>query len=63
MRGLIVGAIALLAAILLPLSAAQAAFKLEGRPKVAMLHLATVDDGGWSESLDRARVETERRSG
>ena len=63
MRGLIFGAIALLAASLLPLSMAQAAFKLEGRPKVAMLHLATVDDGGWSEALDRARVETETALG
>ena len=63
MRGLIFGAIALLAASLLPLSATQAAFKLEGRPKVAMLHLGTVDDGGWSEALDRARVKTEEALG
>ena len=63
MRGLIVGAIALLAASLLSLTAAQAAFKLEGWPKVAMLHLATVDDGGWSEALDRARVKTEEALG
>ena len=63
MRGLIIGAIALLAASLLSLTAAQAAFKLEGRPKVAMLHLATVDDGGWSEALDRARVKTEEALG
>ncbi len=63
MRGLIFGAIALLATSLLPLSVVQAAFKLEGRPKVAMLHLATVDDGGWSEALDRARVKTEEALG
>ena len=63
MRALIFGVIALLAASLLTLSAAQAAFKLEGRPKVAMLHLATVDDGGWSEALDRARVKTEEALG
>ena len=63
MRGLIIGAIALLAAGLLSLSAAQAAFKLDGRPKVAMLHLATVNDGGWSEALDRARVKTEETLG
>ena len=48
---------------MLSLTAAQAAFKLEGRPKVAMLHLATVDDGGWSEALDRARVKTEEALG
>ena len=63
MRGLIFGVIALLAASLLPLSATQAAFKLEGRPKVAMLHLGTVNDGGWSEALDRARVKTEEALG
>ena len=63
MRRLIFGIIALLAASLLSLTAAQAAFKLEGRPKVAMLHLATVDDGGWSEALDRARVRTEEALG
>ena len=63
MRGLIFGIVALLAASLLPLSAAQAAFKLDGRPKVAMLHLATIDDGGWSEALDRARVRTEEALG
>ena len=63
MRGLIFEIIALLAASLLSLTAAQAAFKLEGRPKVAMLHLATVDDGGWSEALDRARVKTQEALG
>lgn len=41
-------------------STADAEFKLEGEPKIAMLQLATINDGGWSEALEYARLETER---
>ena len=44
-------------------STSQAAFKLEGEPKIAMLQLATVNDGGWSEALEYARAKTEEALG
>jgi basic membrane lipoprotein Med (substrate-binding protein (PBP1-ABC) superfamily) len=44
-------------------SAANAQFKLEGEPKIAMLQLATANDGGWSEALEYARVASEEAIG
>ena len=40
-------------------STANAQFKLDGEPKIAMLMVSTINDGGWSEALEYARVETE----
>ena len=51
----IAGAVAAVAMSALAATGAQAAFKLEGEPKIAMLQLATVNDGGWSEALEYAR--------
>ena len=39
-------------------SAADAQVQIEGEPKIAMLQLATINDGGWSEALEYARVNT-----
>ena len=57
------GAVAVVAMSVVAVSASEAAFKLEGEPKVAMLQLATVNDGGWSEALEYARVKTEEALG
>ena len=57
------GAIATVAIGALTVSGAQAAFKLDGDPKIAMLQLGTVNDGGWSEALEYARVKTEEALG
>lgn len=38
---------------------AEAAFKLEGEPKIALIYASTINDGGWTESLDYARVKLE----
>ena len=59
----ITGAVAAVAISAFAVSASEAAFKLEGEPKVAMLQLATVNDGGWSEALEYARVKTEEALG
>ena len=59
----IAGAVAAVAMSALAATGAQAAFKLEGEPKIAMLQLATVNDGGWSEALEYARVKTEEALG
>ena len=53
------GAVAAIAVSVLAVSSTQAAFNLEGEPKIAMLQLATINDGGWSEALEYARVKTE----
>ncbi len=56
-----VGAAAAVAVSMLTLpTPAEAEFKLEGDPKIAMLQLATVNDGGWSEALEYARLKTEK---
>lgn len=55
----VTGSVAAVAMSVLAVAGAEAAFKLEGEPKVAMLQLATVNDGGWSEALEYARVKTE----
>ncbi len=57
------GAVAALAMSAFAAAEVHAAFKLEGEPKVAMLHLATVNDGGWTEALEYARVKTEEALG
>ncbi|MDE0389268.1 MAG: BMP family ABC transporter substrate-binding protein, partial [Rhodospirillales bacterium] len=59
----IAGAAAAVAVSVLAVPGAQAAFKLEGEPKIAMLQLGTVNDGGWSEALEYARVKTEEALG
>ena len=59
----IAGAVAAVAVSVLAVPGAQAAFKLEGEPKIAMLQLGTVNDGGWSEALEYARVKTEQALG
>ena len=59
----IAGAAAAVAVSVLAVPGAQAAFKLEGEPKIAMLQLGTVNDGGWSEALEYARVKTEQALG
>jgi basic membrane lipoprotein Med (substrate-binding protein (PBP1-ABC) superfamily) len=52
-------AAALVAVGVFAVSTANAQFELEGEPKIAMLQLATINDGGWSEALEYARVKTE----
>ena len=59
----ITGAVAAVAISAFAVSTSQAAFKLEGEPKIAMLQLATVNDGGWSEALEYARAKTEEALG
>ncbi|HLB07233.1 MAG TPA: BMP family ABC transporter substrate-binding protein [Alphaproteobacteria bacterium] len=50
-------------AVALGVGSAHAQVKLEGDMKVALLHLATVNDGGWSESHEIGRQLTERELG
>ena len=52
-------AAALVAVGVFAVSTANAEFRLEGEPKIAMLQLATINDGGWSEALEYARVKVE----
>ncbi|MEE9301530.1 MAG: BMP family ABC transporter substrate-binding protein, partial [Alphaproteobacteria bacterium] len=52
-------AAALVAVGVFVVSTANAEFRLEGEPKIAMLQLATINDGGWSEALEYARVKVE----
>ena len=54
----ITGAIAAVAIGVFAASAAKAQVKIEGEPKIAMLQLATINDGGWSEALEYARIKT-----
>ena len=42
---------------------AQAAFKLKGEPKVAFIYSSTIDDGGWSEAIDKGRKAVEEQLG
>lgn len=37
--------------------------KIEGDPKVAFIYLSPANDGGWTQSLDRGRVEMEKALG
>ena len=50
--------LAVVAVSVFAVSAADAQVQIEGEPKIAMLHLATVNDGGWTEALEYARVKT-----
>ena len=59
MWGWIARAVAVVAVSVLAVSTADAQLKLEGDAKIAMLQLATTNDGGWSEALEYARVKTE----
>ena len=38
---------------------AQAQFKLEGDPKIAMIYFAQKNDGGWTQAIDEARQRLE----
>lgn len=51
--------LAALLAILTATSAAQAAFRLDGEPKIAFIFLGPANDGGWTESHNIARLKLE----
>lgn len=51
----------LLMCCLLALSSAQAAFKLDGKPKIAYIMGSTAQDGGWGESHAKAAAELEKK--
>ena len=42
---------------------AEAAFKLKGEPKIAMIIFSQKNDGGWSQALDEARQRLEKSMG
>lgn len=44
-------------------AAAQDPVKLDGEPKIAFIYLSQAKDGGWSESIERARVLLEEATG
>lgn len=39
------------------------AFELKGEPKIAFIYAASVQDGGWNEAFDEARVKLEKSLG
>lgn len=43
--------------------AAQAEFKLKGKPKVAFVYFNVKNDGGWVQAIDEARVRVEGKLG
>lgn len=44
-------------------SAAEGAFKLKGKPKIAFIFLGPTNDGGWTESHDIGRQRLEKELG
>jgi basic membrane protein A len=40
-------------------ASAQAQFKLEGKPKIAMVYFDVKNDGGWTQAIDEARQRLE----
>ncbi len=52
-----------IAAVALLVAPALAEFKLKGEPKIALIILSQVNDGGWSQALDEARQRLEKSLG
>ncbi len=50
-------------ATLAAIAPAEAAFKLSGPPKVAMIIFSQKNDGGWAQALDEARQRMEKELG
>ena len=42
-------------------TSAQAQFKLEGTPKIAMVYFDVKNDGGWTQAIDEARQTLEKK--
>ena len=46
-----------------PVHAQADEFKLKGKPKIAMVYFGPKNDGGWTQSLDEARLKIEAAMG
>jgi basic membrane lipoprotein Med (substrate-binding protein (PBP1-ABC) superfamily) len=58
-----IGAVLTLGSVWYAAAPAQAAFKLEGPAKIALVIFTQKNDGGWSQALDEARQRMEKNLG